>query len=99
MSRANANPAIAAAFTTFRNDAPQLVIDVDRQKAAALNVPLQSVFNAMEISLGSLFVNQFNYLNRSFRVYVQADAPYRSGLDAFEGIYVRSASGGIASSR
>lgn len=48
----------------------------------------------MEVSLGSLFVNQFDFLNRSYRVYVQADAPYRSQLDAFDNIYVRSAAGG-----
>ncbi len=90
---ANTDPHLAYAYTIFRNDAPELVADVDREKALALNVPMQNVFGAMGISLGSDFVNQFDYLNRSYRVYVEADAPYRSTLDAFSGIYVSSSSG------
>ena len=90
LGAANANPALSRVYDTFRNDAPQLVVDVDRQKVESLGIPLQSVFDAMSISLGSLFVNQFDYLNRSYRVYVQADAPYRSRLDALDSIYVRA---------
>jgi len=90
---ANADPVLSAVYTSFRNDAPQLVVDVDRQKASTLDVPLQNVFDAMGISLGSLFVNQFDFMHRSYRVYVQADAPYRSRLEALQNIYVRSASG------
>jgi hydrophobic/amphiphilic exporter-1 (mainly G- bacteria), HAE1 family len=90
LAAARANPTLAGVYDTFRNDAPQLVVDVDRQKVESLGIPLQSVFDAMEISLGSLFVNQFDFLNRSYRVYVQADAPYRSRLDAFDSIYVRA---------
>jgi HAE1 family hydrophobic/amphiphilic exporter-1 len=93
LGAANRDPALSAVYANFRNNAPQLVVDVDRQKVESLNIPLQNVFDAMQISLGSLFVNQFDFLNRSYRVYVQADAPYRSQLDAFEGIYVRSAAG------
>jgi HAE1 family hydrophobic/amphiphilic exporter-1 len=93
LAAANANPALSAVYDTFRNDAPQLVVDVDREKVESLGIPLQSVFDAMEISLGSLFVNQFDYLNRSYRVYVQADAPYRSRLDAFDSIYVHATGG------
>lgn len=93
LAAANANPSLAGVYATFRNDAPQLVVDVDREKAESLNIPLQSVFDAMEVSLGSLFVNQFDFLNRSYRVYVQADASYRSHLDAFDTIYVRSPGG------
>ena len=93
LGAANANPALSSVYSTFRNNAPQLVVDVDRQKVESLSIPLQNVFDAMGISLGSLYVNQFDFLNRSYRVYVQADAPFRSRLDAFDGIYVRSAVG------
>jgi HAE1 family hydrophobic/amphiphilic exporter-1 len=93
LAAANANPALAGVYDTFRNDAPQLVVDVDREKVESLGIPLQSVFDAMEISLGSLFVNQFDFLNRSYRVYVQADAPFRSRLDAFDSIYVHATGG------
>jgi hydrophobic/amphiphilic exporter-1 (mainly G- bacteria), HAE1 family len=90
LGAANANPNLSSVYDTFSNDAPQLVVDVDREKVQSLGIPLQSVFDAMEISLGSLFVNQFDFLNRSYRVYVQADAPFRSRLDAFDSIYVHA---------
>jgi HAE1 family hydrophobic/amphiphilic exporter-1 len=93
LAAANANPTLSRVYDTFRNDAPQLVVDVNREKVESLGIPLQSVFDAMEISLGSLFVNQFDFLNRSYRVYVQADAPFRSRLDAFDSIYVRAPGG------
>ncbi len=76
--------------TTFRDDAPQLVIDVDREKVAALGIPLTDVFNAMEVYLGSEYVNDFDYLNRSYRVYVQADTPFRNRSAALDRIYVRT---------
>jgi HAE1 family hydrophobic/amphiphilic exporter-1 len=93
LKAANADPHLSTVYTTFRNDSPQLVVDVDRDKALDLNVPMQNVFDAMGVSLGSLFVNQFDYLNRSYRVYLQADAPYRTNLEAFESLYVPSSSG------
>ena len=92
---ANRDPNLRAVFTTFRNDSPQLVVDIDREKAKALGVPLSNIFNTLEIDLGSLYVNDFDYLNRSYRVFVQADTPYRSVVGNLQTIYVHSASGGI----
>jgi HAE1 family hydrophobic/amphiphilic exporter-1 len=89
----NRNPALRAVFTTFRNDSPQLVVDVNRQKAQQLGIPLASVFSTMQIDLGSLYVNDFDYLNRSYRVYVQADAGFRSRVEDLQNIYVRSNNG------
>ncbi|HEY0613114.1 MAG TPA: efflux RND transporter permease subunit, partial [Candidatus Elarobacter sp.] len=80
--------------TTFRDDAPQLVIDVDREKVAALGIPISDVFSAMQVYLGSQYVNDFDYLNRSYRVYVQADTRFRDRLAALDRIYVRTASAG-----
>jgi HAE1 family hydrophobic/amphiphilic exporter-1 len=91
----NRNPNLRAVFTAFRNDSPQLVTDVDRQKAQQLGIPLASLFETMQIDLGSLYVNDFDYLNRSYRVYVQADQPFRSRIEDFENIYVRSSAGAI----
>jgi HAE1 family hydrophobic/amphiphilic exporter-1 len=85
----NQNPKLSSVFTTFRNDNPQLVIDPDREKAASLNVPLANIFSTMQIYLGSLYVNDFDYLNRSYRVYIQADSPYRSSVSDLSRIYVR----------
>ena len=80
--------------TTFRDDAPQLVVEIDRSKVAALGVPLQDVVSAMQVYLGSQYVNDFDYLNRSYRVYVQADTPFRDRLAALDRIYVRTAGTG-----
>jgi HAE1 family hydrophobic/amphiphilic exporter-1 len=87
----NQNPKLSSVFTTFRNDNPQLVVNPDREKAASLNVPLENIFDTMQIYLGSLYVNDFDYLNRSYRVYVQADTPYRSSISDLQRIYVRAA--------
>jgi HAE1 family hydrophobic/amphiphilic exporter-1 len=82
--------------TTFRDDAPQLVVEVDRQKVASLGIPLPDVFAAMQVYLGSQYVNDFDYLNRSYRVYVQADTPFRDRVAALDGIYVRAAGANAA---
>jgi len=82
-------------FTTFRNDSPQLVVVPDREKAQSLGVPLENIFTTMQIYLGSLYVNNFDYLNRSYRVYVQADTAYRATVKDLQNIYVGSSSGAI----
>jgi HAE1 family hydrophobic/amphiphilic exporter-1 len=95
MGVASRDPRLQNVFTTFRNDSPQLVVDVDRKKAQSLNVPLGNIFSTMQVYLGSLYVNDFDFLNRSYRVYVQADTPYRSSVNDLQNIYVRSSSGAI----
>ena len=90
IATARADATLRNVSTTFRDDAPQLVIDVDRDKVAALGIPLTDVFNAMDVYLGSEYVNDFDYLNRSYRVYVQVDTPYRDRLAALDRIYVRT---------
>ncbi|MGH7727710.1 MAG: efflux RND transporter permease subunit, partial [Vulcanimicrobiaceae bacterium] len=93
MGAAYADPKLSQVYTTFRDDSPQLVANVDRLKAASLNVPLSNIFETMQVYLGSLYVNDFTYLNRPYRVYVQADTPYRSSLSALQTIYVRGSPG------
>ncbi len=94
---ANRDPksVLSNVYTSFRNDSPQLVVNVDRQKSQSLGVPLRNIFSTMQIYLGSLYVNDFDYLNRSYRVYVQADAPYRATIANLQSIYVKSDSGSI----
>ncbi len=92
---ANQDPALSRVYTTFRNDNPQLVVNIDREKAEAIGVPLTNIFTTMQVYLGSLYVNDFDYLDRSYRVYVQADQPYRSSLSDLQNIYVKSSSGTI----
>ena len=87
---ARRDPILRNVSTTFRDDSPQLVVDVDREKAAALGIPIPDVFTALQVYLGSEYVNDFDYLNRSYRVFVQADTQYRDRLAALERIYVRT---------
>ncbi|MDE2572427.1 MAG: efflux RND transporter permease subunit, partial [bacterium] len=95
MGLGNRDPDLSSVFTTFRVDSPQLLLNVDRNKAKALGVSLNDLFGTLQVNLGSLYVNDFNYLNRSYRVYVQADAPYRDRIASLGDLYVRSAKGGI----
>jgi HAE1 family hydrophobic/amphiphilic exporter-1 len=95
MGIAAKDPALSRVYTTFSVGTPELVAQVDRDKAKSLGIPLLDVFNSMQVYLGSLYVNDFNYLSRSYRVYVQADAPYRDRLDDFQHLYVRSATNGL----
>ena len=94
IAQTHRDPTLANVSTTFRDDAPQLVVEIDRQKVAALGIPLQDVFSAMQVYLGSQYVNDFDYLNRSYRVYVQADTPFRDRLAALDRIYVRTGGAG-----
>lgn len=95
IAQGNSGGVLRNVSTTFRVDNPQLVIDVDRAKAKSLGVPLSAVFDTLNVMVGSQYVNDFDYLNRSYRVYVQADTPYRDRLSAFQTIYVRSNAGGL----
>jgi multidrug efflux pump len=68
----------AASFTTFRASTPQLYADIDRTRAKTMDVPLGNVFEALQIYLGSIYVNDFNYLGRTFQVRAQADTAFRA---------------------
>jgi multidrug efflux pump subunit AcrB len=72
---------------------PQLFVEVDREKALALGVPLGDVFDALQSTMGALYVNDFNKFGRTYRVQIQADAAYRSRPEDIGNVYVRSGSG------
>ncbi len=91
--KANTNPALTSVFTTFRVDSPQIQLDIDRNAVEAAHVNLSDVFNTLQILLGSDYVNNFTYQNNSYRVFVQADAPFRSHIDDLRLYYVRAANG------
>lgn len=95
MALGNKDPALQNVFTTFRIDSPQLQVHVDRNKAKAIGVSLSDIFTTMQTDLGSYYVNDFAYLNRAYRVYVQAQAPFRSRLSSLQDLYVRSQAGGM----
>jgi HAE1 family hydrophobic/amphiphilic exporter-1 len=90
MGAAAKDPRLQNVFTQFRINSPQIESNIDRNKAKSIGVSLQDVFTTMEVDLGSLYVNNFTYLNRSWQVDVQADAPYRNTVASLGNLYVHS---------
>ncbi|NJO02907.1 MAG: multidrug efflux RND transporter permease subunit [Bacteroidia bacterium] len=90
---ASQEPAITNVFSFFNTRTPQLFLDIDRVRAEKLGVPSSEIFGALELYLGSAFVNDFNYLGRTFRVTAQADAPHRLSEDDISRIRVRNQQG------
>lgn len=87
------SPATTSVFSFFNTNNPQIYLDIDRDKAERLNVPVENVFQAMEVFIGSAFVNDFNYLGRTFRVTAQAEAEDRLTIDDALRIKVRNKNG------
>jgi HAE1 family hydrophobic/amphiphilic exporter-1 len=79
--------------TQFTANDPQLYVTIDRQKAEAMGVPLSQITAAMGTYMGSSYINDFNFNNRSYRVYVQADQPFRRNAADLRQYYVRSNAG------
>jgi HAE1 family hydrophobic/amphiphilic exporter-1 len=86
---------VGGMFTTFSVDDPQFSIDVDRDKAESVGVPFSQISDALGVYLGSQYVNDFDFSNRSYRVYAQASAPFRNQPSAIGQFYVRSQAGGL----
>ena len=84
------SPMLSSVFTTFRADSPQLQLNIDRDAVQALHVKLSDVFDTLQVLLGSDYVNDFNFQNKSYRVYVQADAPYRSRIENLNNYFVKN---------
>ena len=81
--------------SSLQAEIPQLYFDVDRDKVKMLGVPMADVFNTMKAYTGSVYVNDFNMFNRIYRVYLQADAPYRQHRDNISLFFVRGADGNM----
>ena len=79
--------------TSFRANVPQLFVEVDREKAKTMNVPLSSVFGTLQAYLGSAYVNDFTYNNRSYQVRLQAEAQFRSSAEDITKLDVRDSTG------
>lgn len=90
---ANENPRIQRAFSTFSAQTPQLYLDIDREKAETLGVRLSDLFLTLQSNLGSLYVNDFNLFGRTFRVFLQADAPFRMAPEDLNRLHVRNTRG------
>jgi hydrophobe/amphiphile efflux-1 (HAE1) family protein len=90
---ANQDPRLNRVFSTFSATNPSIYLDIDRDKAQVLGVQLNAVFQALQASLGGVYVNQMNLFGRTWQVWVQAEANDRSSIDAIYRINVRNAEG------
>ncbi|MEM7169742.1 MAG: multidrug efflux RND transporter permease subunit [Pseudomonadota bacterium] len=90
---ANQDPVVSNVFSTFSADVPQIFLNVDRDKAEALGIPISTIFTTLQANLGSLYVNDFNLYNRVYKVIIQAEARDRSKIEDIGRIHVRNATG------
>ncbi len=88
-------PELSGLSSSMQNDIPQLYFDVDRDKAQLLGVPMSDIFSTMKAFTGSVYINDFNMFNRIYRVYIQAEAPYRANRDNLNLFFVRGADGAM----
>jgi len=80
-------------ITTFSANDPQVLVTIDREKLKAMDVPLSQITDTLGVFMGSEYINDFDYNNRTYRVYVQADQPFRMSAGDLRSYYVRSGSG------
>ncbi len=93
MGRAATTPGLMQVYSLFEVSTPQLYLDIDRTKAQLLGINLPDVFNALQVNIGSLYINDFNLFGRTFRVQAQADAPFRLEPKDILNLRVRNSSG------
>ena len=95
MHYAEQRPEFTGLASSMQADIPQLYFDVDRDKAQLVGVSMSDIFSTMKAFTGSIYVNDFNMFNRIYRVYIQADAPYRAYRDNLNLFFVRGADGAM----
>lgn len=88
-------PEFSDLSSSMQADIPQLYYDVDRDKAQMQGVPLSDIFSTMKAFTGSIYVNDFNMFNRIYRVYIQAESPYRGTRDDLNLFFVRGTGGAM----
>ncbi|MGB6468490.1 MAG: multidrug efflux RND transporter permease subunit [Xanthobacteraceae bacterium] len=96
---ANQQPELAGVFSTYAADTPQIYLDIDRDKAQVLGVKISDIFSALQSTLGSFYINDFNVFGRTWQVNVQAETAFRGQTDDINRIYVRNAKGGMVPMR
>lgn len=95
MAYASKMPEFEGLSTSLQAEIPQLYFDVDRDKAQLQGVPMNDIFSTMKAFTGSLYINDFNMFNRIYRVYIQAEAPYRADRNGLNLFFVRSSVGAM----
>jgi HAE1 family hydrophobic/amphiphilic exporter-1 len=94
-AQARQNPNLAGVFTTFSANSPQVYLEIDRQKASILNVPIPNIFETLRINLGTAYVNDFNAFGRVYQVRAQADQRFRVDQEDINRLRVRSSTGAL----
>jgi hydrophobic/amphiphilic exporter-1 (mainly G- bacteria), HAE1 family len=92
-AQSRTNPDITGLFSSFTANDPQYLVHIDREKAKSLQVPLNQITDALQVYMGSVYVNDFDFNNRAYRVYVQADQNFRSKAKDIAQYYLRSDAG------
>ncbi|KQS76432.1 multidrug efflux RND transporter permease subunit [Rhizobium sp. Leaf383] len=95
MGKANQTGGLTGVFTTFSANSPQYFLEIDRDKARMLNVPIPNIFDTLSINLGTSYVNDFNAFGRVYQVRAQADQQFRLDREDILGLKVRSATGSL----
>ncbi len=90
IAKASAGHGLVGLFTSFRSQVPQLYLDIDRRKVETLDVPIASVFGTLQAYLGSTYVNDFNFVNRTDQVNIQADSRFRIQPESIGQLYTRN---------
>jgi HAE1 family hydrophobic/amphiphilic exporter-1 len=93
LAAARKRPEIGSISTSFLPSVPQKFLEVDRQKVLKQGVPLSDVYRTIQAFMGGLFINYFNDFGRTWQVYVEAEAPYRSNMENLGQFYVRNSGG------
>ena len=93
VAEGNQTPGITGLFTQFTANDPQFFVNIDRERAKSLGISVRDVTGTMQVLLGSSYVNDFDFNNRSYRVYVQADQQFRAKPDDIIRYYVRTGDG------
>ncbi len=95
MGAARQRKDLVGLYTPFTANDPQYLVTIDREKAKSLHVPLSQITDTLGVYMGSAYVNDFDFNNRSYRVYVQADKEFRATAQDMRQFYVRSDSGAM----
>lgn len=93
LKQSREDPMLAGMFSSYKNNAPQLFVDIDRTKATQLGIDIQQVFDTLQIYLGSIYVNDFNKFGRVYQVIVQSDKEFRSKPEDILKLQIRNREG------
>jgi multidrug efflux pump len=95
IAKAGSGHGLVGLFTSFRSQVPEIYLDIDRRKIETLDVPVNSVFDSLQAYLGSTYVNDFNFLNRTNQVNIQGEPGWRIRPESIRRLYTRNNSGGM----